>query len=1627
MSFLGDLAGAISSGFSVGENNNRTLDAVVNGQDVKYGRLGDFASKIDQSAQRRYVEEGYLRTDPYSADPKQLEVLFQEPNATVLLKKRMFSSIAENYRPDFMDQDEKLYYRAMKILFQNKCNVISALEKLSKIHQIVTGSGSLSDQLFPIIATLSDTIKANSAIGIENDLFSGFGGGLFGGSSDPTALGNAIDKARRLYGFNATNTTTTWITDSTNLFQSQLGQGTGTIEITNFTSLTTNTSVDSIRSPGTFNISIVDPYEAMLITDWDIEKAIADATNMWSGHSAFNFAQNGIDQTIQDQQSRLNGFRSSRGASPISLHINPETLLGRRVTAILDRLGIELVFDYNSGFGGLGGGATVSAPYLKGGSIAGNDGLDTANGVDASGIRHPVSENSVFSDLVSSIYSKIQLNANSQNAFQLSNKNTNYARRKLRFNFSGHVIIQPMDVVHIYINTKSRYDTKLLSGLQDMFAGGSVLQNLGNMAINIANAASTLFNPGGNADVRAEKAAYVGPDFPNYLWSILRSQFVNENEGTHVFAGVVQTARDNWSDGKFTIDVSGQDNTFYFDQGKVNFKPGIDVFNGAAYDPLTPFKSNFDTVSSNTSDNIPELLDENKIILGTSQSRNGLIKSKSGPTAGQKIYSDTLFSGTLINKNTGQQSKEIFAPDGLVYRWKEGIGTFAQKGSSLSMNDPNTVGSPSIATDPFAGQDIMNVISLLVTGQPYNYSNYWRANKNIDGFGNDPQIKENASYSYTASLKSSLVKNNTLWGNFIPFKNLVIDEQSFALAMQSQFRIKQIGTALDDKIQKLAKLNAFATTIGAVNAFASPSSTVPGGATNPQYLDLQSQIRQLQSSINADISNLQLEDKTFNALSVSAGPDATFDFSGSISSNMSPSANSNRKSLRRQMNTLTRRMSYNVRSNEDKNLFIVDDTYDKDNDIMAYNQGLDRLKLWNNEFLSTKEKIAATASLLNLEVFADTQGHIRVRSPQYNNMPSSVFYKMMYLKQAYGIQTFPQFLSDFFGNQINTLKQAIELLEDLIRLDCAVLGQTTDDTATSLINNSGIPSNTGSSFGFISSPSGIISDISSAINAADGDFAQSQAQQFLSTLQSNSGTKNTFNNTARYTVIVDSLTSAAQKQSGINTDTFTVDQSTYIQSLINRIQTKSGGTVQVNKTDYIVDNSNGIKDVSVPSNQAIDVFKATSELQQKIQERQKAIKLFYSVIKNAAEAKSLDQDNSSNSLSPPPSYNNSNVPEVFEHMIEDETYDDYGPGSGTRFIIKRSQIRNIQISAGEPDFNVIEVQGTFNTYNPNDLPEGFTGAFAGNSLVSAIAVDYDSWRTYGLKSGIPINVPFLSDPVSQLAPYASMILSRNRKNVIKGTVTISGNEYMQPGEVVYLQDRGQLFYVTSVQHNFGFGNSFATTLQLSYGHTPGEYIPTPMDVIGKLVYNNRDIASYTIQRQANSGNEISLGAVLLDAGGSNTLSTSGDTPTSSFSAFNNQIINNILFTTAYMINANSSKGNNITASIELRVYSDNNTPTSSTLSSFAGDVRSVLLGVGSSGSKSPALPSGSVSIRSVSLDDDTDRRSPSQKAIDAARNQAASTSITISTSSLPTSSQDSIRKALFGYIVDCWLIFERST
>lgn len=176
----------------------------------------------------------------------------------------------------------------------------------------------------------------------------------------------------------------------------------------------------------------------------------------------------------------------------------------------------------------------------------------------------------------------------------------------------------------------------------------------------------------------------------------------------------------------------------------------------------------------------------------------------------------------------------------------------------------------------------------------------------------------------------------------------------------------------------------------------------------------------------------------------------------------------------------------------------------------------------------------------------------------------------------------------------------------------------------------------------------------------------------------------------------------------------------------------------------------------------------------------------------------------------------------------------------------------------------------------------------------------------------------MADPDTQCAPYAVALLNRARKDILQGSLTVIGNEYYQAGDVVYLEDRDLLFYVTEVQHTFSYGGSFQTTLTLKFGHNPGEYIPTMLDIVGKVLYNSRGaLTGYRNSRFDNPDGSKSVGALVFD-------NIDGETPdldsllSSTMGKHNSDVLNSMLLGLSGILNSINFKRQK--PKLELRIY-----------------------------------------------------------------------------------------------------------
>ena len=1488
MSGFKNIGSALNAMLSPGENVMTSLNTFKDDKiDIAYGVLGDYANGIDKSANRSYIEDGFIR----NIKPRNAEILMQQPDAVVLIKKRMFTSLLSNYKTELLNEDEKLFIKASKILFKNKCALISAYEKLCKLDRVIEDTGGFNSYMLPLVFDAIDQLKVineyastgyltyGDGTGSQEILKSlerqlGKGNAIFGA---PSSLDSALNTIKDLYKFSNPNGTTTWITNRDSSYSSYIGEGTGVIELTMFGSL--STSVGLALGDGNASFDLEDPYKLMIITNDEIDAAIASSLNLFNQNNFLDFSITELNTKIEESKIQLNQARSKRKVPGISFIVDPNPLATKTIRTIIDGY-TEIIFDYDSGTLGFNNSVKINDEFLKLPMGLNKEILPIIN-PQYPNVPSQSSEEILFKKIISDTYKLLKLQETTRNKVRKFNQKTNYVRQKMRLHFANKPIIQPRDSVHIYIGSKTSIDNKISSSIgpysdaSSSFTLMKMMQSIGNLSDDIGS----YFNKSYNSYIEIEKNAIAGEGFPLWLYKILRNDFTKESAGTHVFAGLVESANHNYSDGKYTLQVSVRDNSTYFEKSIVNINPSLDVFNYNLYDPLTPFDIKFNASSGFPEGKFPKLLSENQELLN-----KGVLRINNGPSRGSIV--------DLANFNTPEQEpskgnfrRVINAPPGLIYRWKQGIGTLTKNGREVEQPGFQSQSQPKLTNQPFAGQDAMNVLSLLITGQPYNFINFIRAAINSGSLSRDDLNNNDGTQSYFRGLIDDLSKQNQIWGNFIPFKKLVLNQAAYQFIANGQESYVLRNEKLQGLIQKRAEL------------FDKLSLLNKEFATNPQIFDLNgfediaftpavSKIRKKTGAETPLLQEIALLDVSINNLQNTSasqllspdlfqkgqlkifGNDFTLldpNISDTSTSINQDQINDSQDKLRKNLNALTMRRSWKVRSNRDINLFIVDDTYDKNYDIQVFEQSFSNgtfNNIFNSDYQTVLEQIRTISEIsIGLEIYADTQGHIQARSPQYNRMPKSVFFKMFQSKQQSGVQIFPEFLESLFVNQIEDISQQIEIIELNIRLRAAVLGYTTDTTAQQFLTEKN-----SSPFKFISdgegaNPSFSISlGLKEIINQRNVENYQEFTKELVtktSTGDVTSKIKSSINPNVIFSI--ESQINLANSNATINPK-FPSDTYGKIQLLRENIQSRTKQPAP-NIRDLI---SSDRLDAG-PFSQST-IVKLINELSQLISQRQRLLIVMSNSLKNLSEGSELNLSSSEgvrSVLFPQSTFNN--VPKILEHMIEDEDVDDLGPGSGARYIIKDYQIKSFSITENLPEYTTVQVNGLFDPLVPQG-PSGLDIGNNGSAFTSALAVDYDLWNMYGFTKAASISAPFFTDPDSQCAPFAVYLLNRQRKKIFTASLTIVGNEYMQPGEVVYIEDRDLLFYVKKVNHSFSYsGNSFETRLDLEYGHNPGEYIPTPLDIIGKALYNNRFSANeFRIDRYESANGDQFLNAIGID-------------------------------------------------------------------------------------------------------------------------------------------------------------------
>jgi hypothetical protein len=516
------------------------------------------------------------------------------------------------------------------------------------------------------------------------------------------------------------------------------------------------------------------------------------------------------------------------------------------------------------------------------------------------------------------------------------------------------------------------------------------------------------------------------------------------------------------------------------------------------------------------------------------------------------------------------------------------------------------------------------------------------------------------------------------------------------------------------------------------------------------------------------------------------------------------------------------RPQVDAKLNIDDNLFIVSDEYDKDLDIQAFITELQsgEIPIWNSQYKTPIDTCINAAKVIDFEFFCDTQGNIQFRPPQYNKIPISLLAKMMLLSEDKSIELLPPFVKALFVNRRESLEKTARVLDlEIQKLNLYL--------------------------------SGSIDGIGEITNAA--------------------GTKEVFSSDGGTGVILTSRDSSIAFAGSV------AAQIQEVQNLLAQERDPSFSTSD--DSEKLREIEREVEDLNNPSTPNVNTrrlakFNKLIQLSSKKQRVDETIskmassgvkeQTYNATIKNATRG--LGTSISSGQLS--------TLLEPFGNLLEDDSNDFLGPGSSKRFIIYDSQI--ISYDFKESDANVhcrVDVTGQ------QDLLGEQPGQVGQVPILWAGATDFDLWKQYGWRQLSSVNKPYFKNAEKQCAPYALMLLSIQRRDAVRATVTVVGNEYYQLGDVVYINSKDLLYYVYGVSHNASFTGTFTTTLDLRYGHALGEFIPTPLDVIGKhLIKNQRKFNTTFMNRSTANSNNGRLAGVVLHPSDANNSGEAGENP-----------------------------------------------------------------------------------------------------------------------------------------------------
>jgi len=1363
---------------TVSANIKNLLSEAANGKkSIRY--TPDESNLFGEGVSLRLGEDRAL-----SITPNERNISTLTPRASVLIKKKAFSTFKHVNDLQWMDRTEKMLLRSTKALFSYKVAQVRAYESLTKNEEFYSKTSEIN------LSLLADLISNARFLDIDDfdqsrnqlsSIITTFSNSLRDASYDKIKEGILLLMERN--AFASELPFTTWIVDPNNVDNYETGPGTGVIEIGMFSSF--NTSCNLNIDPSSAELTLEDPYRIMNITESDIEIAIKEAL----------FGTLGLLNELSNEGSPPIDTRSAVGA------------------------GLELL---GTGIG-----------------IPGLGRLDRSIDVD-------------------------------------------YIRDRMRIFYLGKPIINAGDAVHYYIR------------------GNKTAQNF----TESENIFDRDFLSVDESILEAERILYTNSQVDFDTYKNLR-QFSDSSFGMkHVFGGFVTRTSETWNNGSWTMRVSCTDNMGWLQWSRFMIEPALQDPQGILEDPLTPYEVRTDDAGIVLSAGGPELLDENKQLI-----KSGLLFYDSGILNGQIATENNLFQGQYNRSGSLSGTKILQHPQGLVYRWKQGIVAAT---AGITITDPysetqvtqkihNQTYGLTVAEDVLNNLDIANILSILIVGQPYNVQTFIDQAYMAHNIGRGESASSMSADDPLSAVLDVIRRQNIHIGNFKPYRLITMSKETLFQTANTNILRNNLNGNIEKLQNRRAQLDALIRRLGSSEA---PGSGILLNSLREERRSVNDgifdQVKTLEGS--GAVSSVDLVTQNFNLF----GRGKDLPITGNYSAD---------HEITRAMTIVgAQRKIEDVRLNRDQNLFIVSDQYDEQTDIRPFIFKLrdNDFKIFKGDFISIYDKCQAAANYTNLEIFCNTEGHLEFRPPQWNKTPLSILQRLFEINQESDKKIVPAFLTEIFSSRTDSLTREIHSLNIRIVLLALLLNSYPDKT---LIPNFSIV--VGRDILLAGSGKGKESlrffgvrqgrpDASLALR--DGNSQIGIGNRLINTidqvvgsglnLEAGLGKRGQILNGDTTTLLgvfdplfqeskglVSNVLNAASKASGENAlkiakaanlnelrESFIkisgIDPASDLVTDNGKFQDSdfifnNNSTSSTRESDNITKANNYLKKLEQTlsnRDRLVVVLQRNLEKEQELEEVESILAGEFTAesIPQAGGSQAIEDFNrgldsvidvlnrTSNTVKTISDIFTGDATKgtLFDHLIADDGRNMTGPGSGRRYIIRDEDIISCTFTEEPPDAVRVDVVGDAPIIG-NGLNQAFNDRY-----FWAGATDFDLWRQYGYKYPGSKNLPFSNDAEQQSKPWAILELQLQRLKINQASIDVIGNEYYEPGDVVYVESKQLLYYVRSVSHSFTFGQAFSTSLTLEFGHPPGVYLPSPLDIIGQQYIKEPVTGTFTTYRNS---------------------------------------------------------------------------------------------------------------------------------------------------------------------------------